>query len=148
MGWSCIERIIISTLSKFIHCKRTIPHPIILVEFDAHPLFTTTIFHIVSLLCRFHCILDKRRHPYLALQLFIHLVNQGIKNCWYAQTTTLIQSLGLNIGRPPTTKSLINTSYSNKDIWDEIYLAYIKTTWIDPKEPLLPKFLHYSHFYL
>ena len=89
-----------------------------------------------------------RRYPYLALESSIQLTNQGNKNCWYAQTTTPLQSLGLNIMRPPPTKSSIKTPYSNKDIRDEIYSAYIKTTWTDPKEPLLPKLFHYFHFYL
>ena len=135
-------------LSKFIHSNITVPYPIILAKFGDHPLFTIVIFHVVSLLRRFHYISDMRRYPYLALHSFIQLANQGNKNCWYAQTTTLLQSLGLDIRRPPPTKSSINTPYSNKDIQDEIYSAYIKTTWTDPKEPLSPKMLHYSHFYL
>jgi len=135
-------------LSKFISSKRTIPHPIILAKFDARPLFTTIIFYVISLLRRFHCMLDMRRYSYLALQSSIQLANQGTKNYWYAQTTTLLQFLGLYIKRPPPTKSSINTPYFNKDIRDGIYLTYIKTTWTDPKEPLLPKMLHYSKFYL
>ena len=90
LGWSHIERVLISMLSKFIHSKRTIPHPIILAEFGAHPLFTIIVFHIISLLCRFHCMPDMRRYPYLALQSSIQLANQGNKSCWYAQTTTIL----------------------------------------------------------
>lgn len=82
--WSCIERVLISMLSKFIHSKRIVLHPIILAKFGIHPLFTTTIFHVVSLLCRFHSMLDMRRYPYLAMHSSIQLANQVIKNCWYA----------------------------------------------------------------
>ena len=77
---------------------------------------------------RFHYMPYMRRYQYLALQSSIQLVNQEVKNCWYAQTTSLLQYIGLDIRRPPPTMLSINTPYSDKDILDEIYSAYIKTT--------------------
>lgn len=71
----------------------------------------------------------------------MQIVNQVITNCWYAQTTTLLQSIGLDIMR-------VLQLTVNKETRDEIYSTYLKTTWIEPKDPLSSKLLHYSCFYL
>lgn len=49
------------------------------------------------------------------------MANKGVKHCWYTQTTTLLQYLGLYMMIPLLTKLSINVPYSNKEIKDEIY---------------------------
>lgn len=84
-SWSCIERVLISMMSKIIQSKRIVPHPITIVEFGVRPLFTSTVFHVVYLLRKLYYMANTyaniRRHLYLALQSSIQLANQGVRNC-------------------------------------------------------------------
>ena len=81
-GWRCMERPLVSMISRMIRAKASVPHDIIRAELAASPLVVEALTRSVSFI---HSIWDLPRHRYarLALESSRQLAMQGDNACYY-----------------------------------------------------------------
>eukprot|EP01018_Ginkgo_biloba_P023883 Gb_08807 [translate_table: standard] len=92
-------------------------------------------------------------YPYLALKSSMEQAERGSNSCWYARASSLLRLIGLGINRsPPHNFSVdaldLSKGEINKGIRTEIYRAYLRYSWHDPRESLSSKLHHYLDLYL
>ena len=102
--WASIERVQTLFLRCIIRCHRFTPHSIILAEFGTHPFSLAAIFDLVWFLhhlCGFvDHVGDCDRYCYLAFcsSVFTVSIESGFcRRCWYAQASSLLGSIGIDI---------------------------------------------------
>ena len=106
--WALIGRVQTLFLRCIIRCHRSTPHNIILAEFRAHPFRLVAIFDLVWFLHRLHGFADVARdrdhYSYLAYCSSVSMAaaESGARaRCWYAQVSSLLSSIGIDIDRLP-----------------------------------------------
>ena len=137
-GWKCIERPLVSMISRMLKAKASVPHEIIRAQLAAPPLIIEALTKSVSFI---HSIWDLPRDGYvrLALESSRQLATQGDTSCWYAQITAWFQLHGFDMDRlPPFQYSLdapslrlMRTEISRLIRQDLIQLD-TNRTWIQP----------------
>ena len=98
--WASVERVQTLLLCRFIRCKQTVPHNIILAEFGAKPFRLEAIFRIVSYLHRIRSLVDTRGeniYPYLAYCSSENITHNRTSRtkCWFIGMTELLGLIGI-----------------------------------------------------
>ena len=112
-GWRCMERPLVSMISRMIRAKASVPHEIIQADLAAPPLVVEALTKSVSYI---HSLWDLPRDRYarLALESSRQLALRGDTACWYGKMTSWFQSHGFNMDRlPPFQYSLDAPSLSS-----------------------------------
>ena len=153
-GWRCMERPLVSMISRLIRAKVSVPHAIIRAELAAPPLEIEALTASVSFV---HSLWDATRDRYarLALESSRQLALQGDTSCWYAQMASWFQMHGFTMDRlPPFQYSLDapRKSLSRGDVTRLIRQDLIKLdnkrTWIEPTQELGTKMAFYKEHLL
>lgn len=111
-GWRCMERPLVSMISRMIRAKASIPHEIIRAELAAPPLVVEALTRSVSFMHRTWA-LPRDRYAHLALESSRQLASQGDRSCWYAQMTSWFELHGFSMDKlPPFQYSLDAPSIS------------------------------------
>lgn len=136
-------------LQRFIWCKSTIPHSIILVEFGASPLQLDFTFNITTYIHRVHAMGDNlsrcKWFPYLHLCFLMdsHRSFGGRQIDWHSQDSTLLASIQIQIDRLPPYSSershhVLSRNKKEKilnKIQKDISLQYTNYSWISWSTP-------------
>ena len=86
-GWRCMEKLLVSMISRMIRAKALVPHDIIRAELAAPPIVVEALTRSIYFM---HNLWDLPRHTYarIALESSKELAMQGDTTCWYAEMTS------------------------------------------------------------
>ena len=129
-------------LQCIIRCHRLNPHNIVLAEFGAYPLKLAIIFDLIWFLhwlCGFMELgVDQHIYSHLAYCSSVEIMRFDTSTrsrCWYAQATSLLGSMSIEIDRLPhqfsldaPTHLLPSRQELNEHVRHDIYKQYITTT--------------------
>ena len=102
---------------------------------------------------------NRNRYSFLAYFSSMKIMRSNTSTrsrCWYAQATSLLDSIGIEIDRLPpyqfTLDALAHLLPSrqelNEHVRQDIYRQYITTTWCHPPGGLRPKMAFYAEHFL
>ena len=113
--WASIERVQTLLLHRIIRCHRFTPHSIVLAEFGVHPLKLAVIFELIWFLHRLRGFMetcaDRHRYSFLAYCSSVEIMRSNTSarsRCWYAQATSLLGSIGIEIDHLPPYQFLLD----------------------------------------
>lgn len=153
-GWRCMEKPLVSMISRMIRAKASVPHDIIRAELVAPPIVVEALTRSVSFM---HSLWDLPRHRYarLALESSRQLALQGDIACWYAEMTSWFQPHGVSMDRlPPFQYSLDAPSLTltraeiTRLIRQDLIQLDTRRTWIQPMQELGTKMAFYREHLL
>ena len=161
--WASTERVQTLLLRCIIRCHRFTPHSIVLAEFGVHPLKLAVIFDLIWFLHRLRGFMetcaDRHRYSFLAYCSSVEIMRSDTSarsRCWYAQATSLLGSIRIEIDRLPPYQFLLDApthllpsrQVLNEHVRQDIYRQYITTTWCHPSGGLRPKMAFYAEHFL
>jgi hypothetical protein len=110
--WARLERVQTLLLRRIIHCKQTVPQPIIQAEFGVHPfaLRSSSVWSLSFVESDLSVsTIGRERYPYLALCSSMALASDPPSSHtrgWFSEVSRLLQSMNISPRAPPLVQFL------------------------------------------